>query len=222
MAGERARAQLNIRGCSSSPVTPESGCIMLVILRSMALFILYSRKVIQMLWMHLARTLFRECGANVRFGPGCDFAFRNIVIGSDVWIGPGARFNATHSVIRIGNKVLFGPDVSIIGGNHRTDVLGDYMHDVTEKRPEDDEDVIIEDDVWVGCGATILKGVRIGKGSIVGARSVVTSSIPPYCVYVGFPPGRLWRRWTEEQVQIHEALLAQKLEATADCRQGQL
>ena len=46
-------------------------------------------------------------------------------------------------------------------------------------------DIQIEDDVWIGYEALILQGVKIGRGSIIGARSVVTKDIPPYSVYVG-------------------------------------
>lgn len=45
----------------------------------------------------------------------------------------------------------------------------------------------IEDDVWIGANSTILKGVRIGKGSVVGAGSVVTRDVPPYVVVAGVP-----------------------------------
>jgi acetyltransferase-like isoleucine patch superfamily enzyme len=47
--------------------------------------------------------------------------------------------------------------------------------------------VIIEDDVWIGANATILPGVRVGKGSVIGAGSVVTNDIPEYSIAVGIP-----------------------------------
>ena len=66
---------------------------------------------------------------------------------------------------------MFGPNVTIITGNHRTDIIGKTMISVTinEKLPENDENVVINDDVWIGANAIILKGVTIGKGSVVGA-----------------------------------------------------
>lgn len=157
--------------------------------------------------MYMARSLFRECGSNVRFAPGCEFSYSNIVIGNDVYIGPGAVFNAEFSTIYIGSKVLFGPHVTIMGGDHRSDVIGRYMHDVTEKLPENDKDVIIENDVWVGTNATILKGVRIGRGSIIGAGALVTKDVAPYSIYLGVPPARTLARWTPDQARQHEALL---------------
>jgi maltose O-acetyltransferase len=48
--------------------------------------------------------------------------------------------------------------------------------------------IVIEDDAWIGFNCTILKGVKIGKGAIIGACSVVTSDVPPHSVIVGNPP----------------------------------
>ena len=176
-------------------------------MRLVALVILYTQKLIHKAWMHLALSLFRECGRNVCFGPGCDFSFSRIEIGNDVYIGPGARFNTAISTIRIGNKVMFGPDVTIMGGNHRTDVLGQYMHDVKEKLPANDKDVVIEDDVWVGTRVIILKGVTIGRGSIIGAGSVVVKDVEPYTIYLGAPPLNKLSRWSEERIRQYEQLL---------------
>lgn len=48
-------------------------------------------------------------------------------------------------------------------------------------------EIIIEDNVWIGDKATILAGVKIGEGSVIGANTVVTKDIPPYSVAVGNP-----------------------------------
>lgn len=45
--------------------------------------------------------------------------------------------------------------------------------------------IIIEDDVWIGYDALIMPGVTIGKGSVIGARAIVTKDVPPYSIYVG-------------------------------------
>ena len=76
-----------------------------------------------------------------------------------------ASLMASESAITIGNKVMLAPHVTIVGGDHNTSVVGRFMFDVKVKRPEDDQAVTIEDDVWVGTGAIILKGVRIGRGA---------------------------------------------------------
>lgn len=138
-----------------------------------AMLILLAQKILLRIWMKLQLPLFKRHGRNVVFGRGCEFSYDCIELGNDVYIGPGARFNSAVSNIRIRNKVLFGPGVTIMGGDHRTNVVGMYMYDIEDKLPENDLDVIIEDDVWIGTHATILKGVTVGRGSIVGAGSVV-------------------------------------------------
>ena len=83
--------------------------------------------------------------------------------------------------------MVIGPNLTIITGDHNTSVLGNYICETMQKRPEDDQDVIIESDVWIGCNVTILKGVTIGENSVIGAGSVVSGSIPANCIAAGNP-----------------------------------
>lgn len=95
-------------------------------------------------------------------------------------------------------------------GDHRTDVVGEYMeqlHDDT-KLPENDIDVVIEDDVWVSTGVIILKGVTIGRGSIIAAGAVVTKDVPPYTIYISRDKQK--PRFTPEEIAEHERLLKEK------------
>ncbi|MES0123192.1 hypothetical protein NKL05_13970 [Mesorhizobium sp. C420B] len=73
------------------------------------------------------------------------------------------------------------------------------------------EDAIhVEDDVWIGFGATVLSGIRIGKGAVVGAAAVVTKDVPPYAIVVGNPATRVASRFTAEEIARHETLLGLK------------
>lgn len=148
---------------------------------------------------------FIDCGKDIFISRGCFFSKNRISIGSDVYIGPNCRFQSTRSNIYIGNHVMFGPNVSIHGGNHRTDLVGRYMKSITldEKLPENDEDVVIGNDVWIGANAIILKGVKIGDGSVIGAGSVIDNNIPPYTIVVGSKPQKMFNRWTPEEIEKH-------------------
>ena len=174
------------------------------------IFNLVMPKLYSRMQMLLHRPLFKKCGKNVKFGHNCNFSYDCIEIGNDVFIGPGANFASAMSIIKIGNKVMFGPGVSILGGDHRMDIVGAYMYDVKEKLPGNDLDVVIEDDVWIGANVLILKGVKVGRGSIVGAGSVVVKSIPSYTVYVGSPGLNTRARWDANTIEKHERLLKEE------------
>lgn len=168
---------------------------------------LLGRRVLNCLLQQILRPLFRSCGRNVRFDAFGYYSYSNILIGNDVFIGDGASFAASRTTITIGSKVMFGPQVMIRGGNHNTSVRGAFMFDVKEKRPEDDQPVVIEDDVWVGARAVLLKGVHVGRGAIVAAGAVVTRPVPPYAIVGGVPAKVLRFRWPVEDIIRHEEQL---------------
>lgn len=155
------------------------------------------------------KTQFLSHGDNFSYNGGF-FSFKNIQIGNDVFIGEGANFISEDAKIIIGNNVMFGPRVTIVTGDHRMDVIGEHMSNIKEKRPQDDQDVVVEDDVWIGTGAIILKGVTIGTGAVVGAGSVVVKSVPPYCVCVGNTPRKVFKRFSVKEQEEHEKLLKEK------------
>lgn len=104
-------------------------------------------------------------------------------------IGKHSRLNGVtiHSRrnISIGEKCLIAANTSILDSDGHQLCLDDpEMRIMSTDQPQE---VIIEDCVWVGLNCIILKGVRIGRGSIVGAGSVVTKSIPPLSIAAGNP-----------------------------------
>lgn len=155
--------------------------------------------------MILIRPAFKAYGKHFIFDPDDFFNYENIEVGEDVSIGSGAVLMASKSRIVIKNKVMFGPNVTVIGGNHNISVPFRFMFDVEEKRPEDDEDILIEDDVWVGTGAIILKGVKIGRGSVIAAGAVVNKDVCPYTIVGGVPARPIRVRFENlETILAHE------------------
>ena len=153
------------------------------------------------------RPLFGSHGRNFRFDPDGWYSYPNIHVGDDVSLNGRPTLMAALSEIHIGNKVMFGPNVTVIGGGHNTGVVGRFMTDVLEKSGNEDLGVVIEDDVWVGSNATLLRGVRVGRGSVVSAAAVVTRSVPPYSI-VGGNPARVIRfRWAVDTILVHEQAL---------------
>jgi acetyltransferase-like isoleucine patch superfamily enzyme len=167
---------------------------------------IFCRRVSTRLRMLLMRPAFKRYGRNFVFDPNGHYSFNTIEVGDQVSLGEGASLHALKGIL-IGSNVMFGPNVTIMGGNHNTSTVGRFMYDVKTKRPEDDQPVVIEDDVWVGTGAIILKGAHIGRGSIVAAGAVVTGIVPPYSVVAGIPARVIKFRWDIETILLHEKSL---------------
>jgi acetyltransferase-like isoleucine patch superfamily enzyme len=117
-----------------------------------------------------------------------------IVIGDWCYLGARSEIWSMES-IEIGNRVLISHDVNIHDGTahsqHAAERHQHYQHILRSGHPRSPENmpgvfsapIIIEDDVWISFGVTILKGVRIGAGSIIAAKSIVTKDVPPHVVY---------------------------------------
>jgi len=150
------------------------------------------------------KPLFKKCGKNFIFDPAGIYSFHNITVGDEVSLGLQPTILADKSVVRIGSYVMFGPKVTVVGGGHNISVPGAVMAHVHEKSGSEDLGVIIEDDVWVGAQAIILRGVKVGRGAIVAAGSVVTKSVPPYAIVAGNPAKVIRFRWGVEDIIEHE------------------
>ena len=151
------------------------------------------------------KSLVHKCGKKVYFGMNTGIVgWENVSIGNDVAIGAGCSFMTTRAKIDIGNHVIFGPFVTIVTGNHVTDIPGKYMSEITEadKRPWDDEDVVLEGDNWIGANAIILKGVTIGYGAVVAAGAVVISDVEPYAIVGGVPAKRIKMRFSKSDIKL--------------------
>lgn len=106
--------------------------------------------------------------------------------------------------VRIGRYSLLGPNVAIVGGDHLYEVAGTPI--VFAGRPENEETTIGRD-VWIGYGATILSGVKIGDGAIVAAGAIVTKDVPPYSIVAGVPAQHIRDRFDESEREAHQAML---------------
>jgi virginiamycin A acetyltransferase len=117
----------------------------------------------------------------------------------------------------IGDRLIIGKfcsiasDVKFImnGGNHRTDWFTNYPfpvfgHGWETVMPEEwphKGDTVIGNDVWVGYGATLMPGVRVGDGAIIASKAVVTKSVEPYTVVGGNPARDIRQRFDESTIQ---------------------
>jgi acetyltransferase-like isoleucine patch superfamily enzyme len=103
-------------------------------------------------------------------------------VGAHSNIGPYC-FVGCAGPVRIGERVMMGQSVHLLAERHQMDDPDRPMQDQGVTR----EGIVIEDDCWLGAGAKILDGVTIGRGSVVGAGAVVTTSFPPHSIIAGVP-----------------------------------
>ncbi len=110
-----------------------------------------------------------------------------IRIGDNVFLNYRTCIWATDR-ITIGNNVMVGPDVFITDNSHgRNDTFEELNIPPKLREHFSKGPIVIEDNVWLGAKTCVLGGVTIGKGSIIGATSVVTKDIPPYSIAAGNP-----------------------------------
>ena len=125
----------------------------------------------------LGRNVWLHCGGTPE---NCEAGW--FEIGDYSYIGPNGVMGAGGG-IKVGSHVQMGPNVTITAENHRFDDPALRI----DQQGVYHQGVVIEDDVWIGGRTTILDGVTIGHGSIIGAGAVVTKSIPPYSIAIGVP-----------------------------------
>jgi len=120
---------------------------------------------------------------NVRIGHNCVLRTcgGEIHIGKNVIINYGFICHAMGNLI-IEDNTLISPNVSIFCQNH-----GIKRNELIRNQKQTSIGVIINEDVWIGANVIILDGVEIGKGSVIGAGSVVTKDIPSYEIWGGNP-----------------------------------
>jgi acetyltransferase-like isoleucine patch superfamily enzyme len=126
------------------------------------------------------------CYDKIETHAGLFYYTPTIQIGNGVSIGENAHITCINKII-IGNNVLTGKKVLITDNAHGTSDKN-FLDIAPIKRPLFSKGpVIIEDNVWIGEKASIMPGVHIGKGAIIGANAVVTKDVPAYSVVAGNP-----------------------------------
>lgn len=153
---------------------------------------------------------FGHCGKQSFVSQGFSCAgIRHVYLGDHCYIGDRCTILSTKADVLIGDNVILGPNVTIISGDHRTDIVGKNISEVGDdlKLPENDKNIVFKGDNWVGANATILKGVEIGEGAVIAAGSLVIKSIPPYSIVGGVPAKVLKMRFTPEEIAQHRELI---------------
>lgn len=108
--------------------------------------------------------------------------------------------------LRIGSFCSIAPKtVFLLSADHYTDHISSFPYKVKVTKSLDREgiskgDIIVDDDVWIGYGTTVLSGVHIGQGAVIAASSVVTKDVPPYAIVGGVPAKVIKYRFSPEMI----------------------
>jgi acetyltransferase-like isoleucine patch superfamily enzyme len=126
----------------------------------------------------------RICSSVKIIGDGC------LSIGSNTWIGPNILLSSSHpATISIGENVDIAPNVYIGTGSHVIDMIGQNSAGLAYN-----DSIVIENGVWIGAGAIILPGVKIGKKSVVASGCLVNKDVESFSL-IGGVPGKMIRNY---------------------------
>jgi len=161
-------------------------------------------KRVRMFVVRISKPKLIRCGRGTYFGSSVIIGPGRVSIGYKSFIGPECWI---QSDANIGNFVMIAGRVAIVGGDHRFDVAG--VPTIEAGRAQN-KLVTICDDVWIGYGAIIMHGVTIGEGALIAAGAVVTKDVAPCSIVGGVPAKMLRMRFGEEDIEKHQAALAQR------------
>ena len=158
-------------------------------------------KRVRMLLLLTFRYNIKKTGKNFHMGNGNMIRCKNLIIGNSVYMGNNCHLSLDS--IHIDDYALLASQVSIVGGDHRFDVVGVPIRDTGRAIRKG---VYIGKDSWIGHGVIIMDGVNIGEGAVIAAGAVVTKSVEPYTVYAGIPARKLRNRFSEQEVIEHKRI----------------
>lgn len=134
----------------------------------------------------------RQCvvqdGVTVDFCHGVPMPGPSVVIGNRAFIGRGCEINIRLG-LSIGDDALIASGCKFIDHDHGLQTAAPMR---LQSGPE--ARITVQEDVWLGVNAVVLKGVTIGRGAVVAAGAVVTRSVPPYEIWGGVPARRIGSR----------------------------
>lgn len=145
-------------------------------------------------------------GRNVTVvSPNYLFMEENTNINADSVIMNGANGKFVmkkHSGAAVGLLAICGNHMSVVGKNIKD--IDDGIKRELDTNGDFSQSIIINEDVWIGARVTLLQGVNLGRGAIIGAGSVVRTNVPPYAIVVGNPAKVIGYRFSPDEILLHE------------------
>lgn len=132
---------------------------------------------------------------------------QNVILEDNVRINPSAKIITYTGKFIVKKYSLIAYGLTVVTGNHMPTVGLPQYESGNSHINDKEDDIIIEEDCWIGANVTILKGVTIGRGCVIGANTLVNKSLPPYSVAVGCPARIIASKFSKEQIIKHEQIL---------------
>lgn len=149
--------------------------------------------------------LFHQLNVNTFLTPPPFFDLKRLNVGKYTYGEFKVNDPGNSGIVRIGCFCSIASSLFMLASQHYTNRISTYPFKAmiigNTKEAFTKGDIIIEDDVWIGLNATIMGGVKIGKGAIVGACSVVTKDVPPYSIVVGNPAKIVKKRFSDDIIE---------------------
>lgn len=155
------------------------------------------------------RKFFRNWRKKNKLNQTCAVNFfhqNQVTVGIGTYGGLNVLTYDEKHFLKIGNYCSIAPNVAfILSADHdcrkvstfpfRVKILGECYEAISKG------DIIVDDDVWIGYGATILSGVHIGQGAVIAAGAVVNKDVPPYAIVAGVPAHVIKYRFSDKVIE---------------------
>ncbi|WP_226595707.1 acyltransferase [Marinobacter nauticus] len=143
-----------------------------------------------------------------------------IFVGDDFFSGKDLYVSLSpFTKCRIGDAVMFGPEVMILSGNHLTNYCDGHMR-YNDRHDSSAKSIVVENGAWVGARSILLSGSELGEGCIVGANSLVNSRVLPYSIFGG-QPARFLKCRFDNISELSQVLASTNSKYTVACIQNE-
>lgn len=166
------------------------------------------------LMIYLRKKTFGLCEEGVQIFPNSTFMYPN-----NIYLHKYSRIMPQCIIMASGGKFIFKKfcgaslRLTVVTSNHCPSVgIPNTLNNTLHINEVIKGDVVVDEDSWLGINVTLLPGAHIGRGSVVGANSLVNKEFPPYAVIVGTPAKIIGAKFTKEQILKHEELIYPKHE----------
>ncbi len=153
------------------------------------------------------RKLYAKIGTHSIVGINSHIVPQNMYVDDYCVIQDQVNFISYTGKLYVKKFSVISSGVAIIPASHRLTVGVPFFLSTLGHINDEEGDIFIDEDCWIGAGAILLPKCHIGRGSVVGAGSVVKKSIPPYAVVVGSPARIIATKFSIEQILRHETIL---------------